>query len=593
MTFSASQEITAKLQLAESLGSIVTWEYRPNTNQITFSNILYDIGFNNTETFDATALLNQFAQLDQQQYLLEAMQGAMASGVLGKTEIRFNFPDGSERVAVLQAELCETEEGELLFLGVYQDITDWRKAESDLQNKLNFLNTLLDTVSCPLYFVNIEHRIELCNDAFLVYFGFALADIIGKSTLTLDPMLQTSLCFGEDDRHLRSLGSSNCRSTVHSSDGSQRDVVLHKSVVTDSHGAVLGIVGVLEDITDQLTTAASLIRTESMKDLVLEINNELLSKASLNELYDFILDKTLAFMSHADFGSVLTLDESNNFCIAASKGYDAEETLTFKLPLKESFIWLLTSGNIKNAVIVNDIAAMHESTNDIYLLPNGMRQNICSIISTPIILNGRLFGLLNIDSIHADTFTEEDKYLMDYLRDQMVNFISKFRLYESIDYIYDHDPQTDLYNRRYFEQAIASALVKGPRYGEDFLIASFDIDGLKSVNDLYGHLAGDELIQQFTKTLKARLRNTDILARVGGDEFVAILFHAEIQEMTEKFNALKKHFSENPLRFRQYDFLCRFSFGIASFPLDGDSYEVLMNTADELMYAQKPGGAKL
>jgi diguanylate cyclase (GGDEF)-like protein/PAS domain S-box-containing protein len=591
MIFSTPQETAAKLQLAENLGSIVSWEYWPNTNQITFSNPLYDIGLNNTVTFEVTALMSQFAQLAQQQILMNAMQMAMETGVLEKIEIKFNLPDGSERVARLQAELCEAEEGELVFIGIFQDITEWRKAESDLQNKLNFFNTLLDTVSCPLYFVNKEHRIELCNNAFLAYFGYALENIVGKSTHALDPMLQTSLCFVEDDLLIQSLGSSSYRSTVRYHDGSQRDALLNKSVVTDSHGAALGIVGVLEDITEQLTTAASLKRTEAMKDLVLEINNELLSKASLKELYSFILEKTLAFMHHADFGSVLTLDENNNFRIAASKGYSDDEAAALNFPLKESFIWIMTGGNIKNAIIINDIDGLYRSSRENTTMTNGKKQRIRSSISAPIILNGRLFGLLNIDSVNTSTFTEEDKYLMDYLRDQMVNFISRFRLYDSIVYIYDHDPQTDLYNRRYFEQAFATALVKGQRYGEDFLIASFDIDGLKTVNDLYGHLAGDELIHQFTKTLKAKLRNTDILARVGGDEFVAILFYTDFQEMTEKFIALKKHFAENPLRFRQFDFVCSFSFGVAGFPSDGSSYEVLMRIADERMYIQKSGGA--
>ncbi len=82
------------------------------------------------------------------------------------------------------------------------------------------------------------------------------------------------------------------------------------------------------------------------------------------------------------------------------------------------------------------------------------------------------------------------------------------------------DPLTDIYNYRYFMEKFPVEVYRSKRYGYPLSLAIFDIDYFKSINDAYGHQAGDEALRKLTDFLKKSLRQSDILARYGGEEFV-------------------------------------------------------------------------
>src|SRR5208337_5436215 len=85
------------------------------------------------------------------------------------------------------------------------------------------------------------------------------------------------------------------------------------------------------------------------------------------------------------------------------------------------------------------------------------------------------------------------------------------------------DPLTGVHNRRAYEKRIQEELARFERHGEIFSILMIDIDNFKSVNDRYGHSAGDRCLEEFTKLIGKILRGTDFLARYGGEEFITIL----------------------------------------------------------------------
>ena len=84
---------------------------------------------------------------------------------------------------------------------------------------------------------------------------------------------------------------------------------------------------------------------------------------------------------------------------------------------------------------------------------------------------------------------------------------------------------TNIYNRRSFEDIFDKILNKALRYNESFYLVTFDLNNLKHINDTFGHLNGDEFIKSFVNKLKKSIRNSDVLARYGGDEFVGVFFN--------------------------------------------------------------------
>jgi len=158
-------------------------------------------------------------------------------------------------------------------------------------------------------------------------------------------------------------------------------------------------------------------------------------------------------------------------------------------------------------------------------------------------------------------------------------------------YLADHDVLTGLFNRRRFEQDIASQAAYAARYGTGGAVLMLDLDDFKDVNDTFGHHAGDDLIKQVAELLAGRLRSTDSVARLGGDEFAVLLPEADEEDACATAQALL-----DVIRGHRSSFDCRHvrvtaSVGIAlvNDVVDGAEDEPL-GRADVAMYEAKALG---
>jgi diguanylate cyclase (GGDEF)-like protein len=166
--------------------------------------------------------------------------------------------------------------------------------------------------------------------------------------------------------------------------------------------------------------------------------------------------------------------------------------------------------------------------------------------------------------------------------------IDNRRLYETLIHHSQYDQLTNAANRFLLESRLDEVLSHAQRTGGRFALIYIDLDHFKQVNDLYGHRAGDLYLQQVAERLSERLRGMDTLARIGGDEFIALVpvvrSRAEVGEIVQR---LSKCFDE---RFLIEDRRLKgsASIGTAVYPEDGTSKEELKRVADAAMYANKP-----
>jgi diguanylate cyclase (GGDEF)-like protein len=146
------------------------------------------------------------------------------------------------------------------------------------------------------------------------------------------------------------------------------------------------------------------------------------------------------------------------------------------------------------------------------------------------------------------------------------------------------DALTGLGNRRAFESDLERATAEARRHGHTVSIMNLDLDGLKMVNDTHGHERGDALLRSFARALRARLRAEDRLYRFGGDEFAAILSHAQ----PSGFDAVRNrvHDAINDLRLEGFP-EANASAGLAAYPLEASSLGELVRLADARMYEVK------
>ncbi|MFZ5555256.1 MAG: EAL domain-containing protein [Pseudomonadota bacterium] len=153
-----------------------------------------------------------------------------------------------------------------------------------------------------------------------------------------------------------------------------------------------------------------------------------------------------------------------------------------------------------------------------------------------------------------------------------------------------HDALTGLPNRTLFRDRLSQAIAFGRRHQRNLAVLFIDMDRFKLVNDTFGHLTGDQLLQQAASRIRKCLRATDTLCRIGGDEFIALVSELEGREDAERVATKVLEELNTPFALGQRTFTTGASIGVAVFPEDGIAEEELIRNADAAMYQAKRRG---
>jgi diguanylate cyclase (GGDEF)-like protein len=161
----------------------------------------------------------------------------------------------------------------------------------------------------------------------------------------------------------------------------------------------------------------------------------------------------------------------------------------------------------------------------------------------------------------------------------------KARLYE-VEGLADRDALTPLLNRRAMLRELGRIRTFGQRYGVAASLVYFDLDDLKTVNDRFGHAAGDAALKAVAERLNANVRESDIVARMGGDEFAVILVQADRAVAETKALSLARAIEREPMQFGDWSAPLHISYGVCEITQDADP-EAIVAQADAAMYAKK------
>lgn len=149
------------------------------------------------------------------------------------------------------------------------------------------------------------------------------------------------------------------------------------------------------------------------------------------------------------------------------------------------------------------------------------------------------------------------------------------------------DELTGLLNRRGFEESFRRALISAGRYGDEGVLIACDLDDFKSVNDRFGHAAGDEVLRQVGWLLKTHTRETDFVARLGGDEFAVILIQTGWRNGLKRAQTLSRALNRLVVTFDEATISVSASIGVEQFGPDDHDAGTLIARADMAMYVNK------
>jgi diguanylate cyclase (GGDEF)-like protein len=211
-----------------------------------------------------------------------------------------------------------------------------------------------------------------------------------------------------------------------------------------------------------------------------------------------------------------------------------------------------------------------------------------SALVCPLVFNERFIGTLAVYHTTNSVYTDDHRRLLDRISEQAAAVIYNSIVFEQTQEDSLTDPLTALPNTRFMFMHLTRELARANRLKSEVSLLVMDLDNFKEINDTYGHHIGDRALREVSAVLRAGIRPYDICVRYAGDEFIVVLSGCGGEEAERKRVELQRavdrlHFEPRPDKQLQL----AISVGAAVFPHDGDSYEMLLATADSRMYRDK------
>jgi len=212
-----------------------------------------------------------------------------------------------------------------------------------------------------------------------------------------------------------------------------------------------------------------------------------------------------------------------------------------------------------------------------------------SMIVMPLMHKGATVGVLKAMSSIPEKFTEEDMNALGLLSELVAAAMFYATKYDNDDLFYraTHDSLTGLANRALFMDRLRNEVAQSSRSNQIIGVMMMDMNGLKQINDTYGHRAGDAVLTEFAHRIQSCARQSDTVARLGGDEFAAILSPVDaplgIKASLHRF----KDGIKAPFLFHDHTYHLSASIGIAQCPADSLEVNDLLEIADQRMYEIK------
>src|SRR5271155_2806588 len=208
-------------------------------------------------------------------------------------------------------------------------------------------------------------------------------------------------------------------------------------------------------------------------------------------------------------------------------------------------------------------------------------------IALPVFYAEQLHGVLYVESSFPVEFSEEEILLLRTLADLIAGALHNALSFQKAQEQAITDGLTGVKTHRFFMEALSAEWKRSTRAGRAFALVLMDLDRFKFVNDFYGHLEGDLVLQRVGHILETNCRRSDVVARYGGDEFVILMPETNMEHARQLATKLRGWVSADPL-LREKNISA--SFGIACYPLHGSSPQELIQVADASMYLSKHQG---
>ncbi len=464
--------------------------------------------------------------LDQDRPAFEASLVASARS-LQRWDHEFRAIDHAHGVRVLhgRAVPSQREDGTMVWHGFLHDVTERTHLTEALRRSESELRTMLELSDDAVVLVDAERQVAALNPTAATRvrnrFGHELRVGAKIDRVIDDPVFHSDLDTALSGAEVRAVRGPESRAA-----GLPPYWVDVTFQPLWSEGAVHGAVYRSVDVTERIRERAALEREVAFRRSLLALTHDVLGAAPDADVHEQVLHHAIAHVPGADTGCVLARGEDGRFRFVALHARPLGDLTQVALG-PESF-----ARRRLDRVERVDLRAERElmdpeTAKRFNTHPNAAP--LAATLSVPIVAGGDLLGFLQLDAMHEDGFDEESLERAELLGGTVAVLLQRRALERALNeertklaHLAHHDPLTGLPNRTLLNDRLERALARDRRTEARTALLVIDLDAFKSVNDAFGHAAGDELLVTVATRLRDALRDEDTVARLGGDEFAVV-----------------------------------------------------------------------
>ncbi len=541
---------------------------------------------------DATPALDRIHHADRAAF--EA--SLVASGAsLERWDHEFRAIDHANAVRVLHGRAVPSrrDDGTMVWHGFLHDVTERTQLTEALRRSESDLRTMLDLNDDAVVLVDAERRVTALNPVAALCvrnrFGIELRVGAAIDRVIDDPVFRSDLDAALSGAEVRAVRGPESRAL--SIPPYWVDVTFQPMLAA---GAVRGAVYRSVDVTERVRQQAALEREVAFRRSLLALTHEVLGAAPDADVHEQVLRHAIAHVPGADTGCVLARGGDGRFRFVALHGRPLGDLVETALGA-ESFARRRLDRvervdlRAERTLMDPETAARFDGH------PNA--SPLAATLSVPIVAGGDLLGFLQLDALHEDGFDDESLERAELLGATAAVLLQRRALERALhdertklEHLAHHDALTGLPNRTLLADRLERALARDRRTAARTALLVVDLDTFKSVNDAFGHAAGDDLLVTVAARLREALRDEDTVARLGGDEFAVVAAGLSGADSAAKvarkvLDALREEVQVAGRAVRVGG-----SVGVAVAPDDASDAATLMRHADLAMYRVKREG---
>jgi len=213
--------------------------------------------------------------------------------------------------------------------------------------------------------------------------------------------------------------------------------------------------------------------------------------------------------------------------------------------------------------------------------------NFMSVLSIPLRSNGEAVGAISLERLKSKKYTDTDARLFELLCGTVSSILNWQQEYNRVHESSIHDGLTGLLNHKAFLDRFDEEVSRAGRFNHMLGLVILDLDKFKSINDSYGHLYGDYVLEEVSNIIKENVRAIDVVGRYGGEEFAVLLVNTDIQQCIPLAERIVRKISEKTFLKNGIAVNITISAGMAGFPIHADQVRELISKADKAMYETK------